>query len=306
MDLRQIAHEWAHGRDKHYKNANLFARSGTIYSYGHHFPIAKFYGLNTVLFTRHGYSVSTAKHKGYVANAIPSRCKVFHVDKVCNSYSGELSKLEHKQNLDDYRSRIARAVVASKKPRIRPDTIAGHIASAERLRTEANEYRAHFKLGGKDIADVGALAETVERAQKRAAAKQKKETAARIAKRAADYADWKAGKNDQTFNEFPVAFRFRRGTDRSRIIQTSKGAEFSATEALAAYPRLQEIRTSLGGSAETIYKPDTTNPQDAPLNISGFTVEEINHDNIVIGCHTVDWKTIEDLAEKLARLKILR
>jgi hypothetical protein len=61
MDNSMIAHEWAHGRDKKYARSNVFAESGTIYSYGRHFPMARFYsvtgGGRVVLFTSHGYSV---------------------------------------------------------------------------------------------------------------------------------------------------------------------------------------------------------------------------------------------------------
>ena len=67
----------------------------TIYSYGRHFPIARFDGANVVLFTSRDCSVSTRRHKRYVEQAIPSRCTVFVVTDPMAT-----TKEEHRRNFN--------------------------------------------------------------------------------------------------------------------------------------------------------------------------------------------------------------
>jgi len=66
-----LAHAFAQRNTTHGRtgNGNLFYENGTIYSYGYHFPIAKFID-NTVLFTLSSYSNSTAKHISIVSSAL--------------------------------------------------------------------------------------------------------------------------------------------------------------------------------------------------------------------------------------------
>jgi hypothetical protein len=299
MNNRQVAHEWAHGRDKKYANNNVFAVSGTIYSYGRHFPMARFYGLHTVLVTNHGYSVSTAKHLGYVRNAIPSRCKTFYVDKVCTSGGDDLSKVEHKANHADMLRQIAELVQESQRPKIRQTTRDEKIASAERLRLIANDYRQHFKLGGRDLADIGIAADRLAKSQRAADKRAERERLKAQQSKLAEFADWKDGKNDRTFYDMPIAFRFRKNGN-ARIIQTSKGAEFSVSSAIKAFPRLLEIRNGLSTyDSETTYRPDVASVADDCLTISGFRVESVSSEYVTVGCHIVEWSTIMELAGKL-------
>jgi len=51
---------------------HMFIEGKTIYSYGHHFPIATRTGKGTYLFTTRGYSSTTAHHKGLVRRALSS------------------------------------------------------------------------------------------------------------------------------------------------------------------------------------------------------------------------------------------
>lgn len=65
-----IAHEFAYGATEgHTGNWNMFIEGDCIYSYGHHFCIAKRVGKGAVLMTTRTYSRSTAKHIGYVWSA---------------------------------------------------------------------------------------------------------------------------------------------------------------------------------------------------------------------------------------------
>jgi hypothetical protein len=69
----QVAHVWAQQRKESMSGSNFYFEGPTIFSYGRHFPIAKFIerkGKKAVLFTTRGYSPSTSKHISYHARAL--------------------------------------------------------------------------------------------------------------------------------------------------------------------------------------------------------------------------------------------
>jgi hypothetical protein len=72
-NLSEVAHYWANQIQEEGESSSMFFRGNTIYSYGHHFPIAKHCtnsrGENYVLFTLRGYSNRTSKHISYVRSA---------------------------------------------------------------------------------------------------------------------------------------------------------------------------------------------------------------------------------------------
>lgn len=86
------------------KGSRIFYEGPVIYSYGHHYQIARYVVREDtgqcVLFNPHNYSVSTAKHRNYVRRTLPSWIKVFHVDprgdhtRHLHHYLGELRELE--------------------------------------------------------------------------------------------------------------------------------------------------------------------------------------------------------------------
>lgn len=67
----EVAHVWANQGQSEGRSGNIFFEGDTIYSYGHHFPMARLIPeKNVVLFTNAKSSVSTEKHKGIVRSAI--------------------------------------------------------------------------------------------------------------------------------------------------------------------------------------------------------------------------------------------
>lgn len=65
----EIAQEFANGSEKA-NGSRMFIEGDTVYSYGHHFSIAKRYRDGFYLFNTNEYSSSTATHKHYVLGAI--------------------------------------------------------------------------------------------------------------------------------------------------------------------------------------------------------------------------------------------
>jgi hypothetical protein len=73
-DLSHVAHLWANQLQDNARNSgNFFFEGASIYSYGHHFPIAKHVvneqGESAILFTERRYSNTTAKHIAVVRQA---------------------------------------------------------------------------------------------------------------------------------------------------------------------------------------------------------------------------------------------
>jgi hypothetical protein len=79
MNNTQVAHLWASGNKESGKGSNFFFEGDTIYSYGHHFPIARRVNENFYLITQRGYSVSTSRHISYTRRAIPGYANTFPV-----------------------------------------------------------------------------------------------------------------------------------------------------------------------------------------------------------------------------------
>lgn len=76
-----VAHVWAQQSQSEGRsgNGNFYFRDSTIYSYGAHFPIARFSADKSVVwFTRRAYSVTTSMHIRYVENAI----RGLHVERI--------------------------------------------------------------------------------------------------------------------------------------------------------------------------------------------------------------------------------
>lgn len=295
-DNASVAHMWANGVDKRYRGQNVFAENRTIFSYGRHFPMARFYGPDVVLLTSRGYSVSTSRHLKYVRRAIPAGVKVFNVVKPATGYGEALNKAEHKENLRALLDECAALVVKSRAPRLRQSTRDGLLAQAESLRKHANEYRAHFKLGGKPLENVLIAGDALARAEKREADRERRELRRRESERAERFESWKAGGDVSTagFDNFPIVFRLVAG---GRVVQSSWGAAFTAEAARRAYPRLCAIRAA----GVFPYHPDVDNVDGADrcLLVGAFRVSTVGERSITAGCHNFTWEAVDDLARAL-------
>src|SRR5512146_2854588 len=71
---REVAHVWAQQSQASGRGHNFYFDGPTIYSYGSHFPIARFVtnerDERAVLFTTRRYSKSTSRHVSYAAQAL--------------------------------------------------------------------------------------------------------------------------------------------------------------------------------------------------------------------------------------------
>jgi len=85
MRHSEVAKRFAYGHTNG-KGSRMFIEGDTIYSHGHHFPIAKRFK-GGYLFNTNGYSNSTSKHKSYVLRVLGG--KIIHIKNCDLDYSKE-------------------------------------------------------------------------------------------------------------------------------------------------------------------------------------------------------------------------
>ena len=137
---RDVANNWAQKTGKGRNGFNMFYEGDTIYSYGHHFPIARHTvdvdGEAVILQTTAKWSVSTAKHKGIVWSAAYGQAKSFTVADI-NAADDDA----HQANLADYKARIEAALNTAFRARTYTEM---YERDAYRLADNAMEYAAYF------------------------------------------------------------------------------------------------------------------------------------------------------------------
>jgi hypothetical protein len=137
-DLSKIAHIWANQLQNNAKNSssNFFFSGKIIYSYGHHFPIAKHVendnGVKAILFTEQSYSHTTSKHISIVRQAAS------HLNRIY-CYSPDYTHTDNFNSWLKQVERIAANLTKAKKPEIYLNQIA-------EISTKVNAYSSFFAI----------------------------------------------------------------------------------------------------------------------------------------------------------------
>lgn len=290
MNNSQVAHVWAQQTKSSGKGNHFFFEWTTIYSYGHHFPIATFVQPKVVLLTTRLHSVSTAGHVAKVRQAVRHDTTVFHVDNVNVAAT---DKTGHLRNFDLLRDTIKRQLTALAKCRT-SSTKARTVESVLNRVTHANAYAKHFRLGrkvtlppGHSFEELTALGQAWD-AKEQAATTQRQK--AQEKKGVAAVAGWLVGDNSQQVIVGKMAdiyLRVRSSPLGLPIIQTSHGAEFPVADALRAYPVLQQI----------VAQGETVCVTDRAIRLGEFSVDFVRADGtLVVGCHRVRWSEVQRMA----------
>lgn len=164
FDTAQCAHVWAQQTQDWGRNAKgtVYFERETIFSYGAHFPMARFARKDVVLVNRDKYSTSTSAHQGDVWNAI-RHFKRFEVKNVLAD-----SKSEHESNLMDYRRQFDAAEKGARNSRANPWSRKHALESLPGLADAANAYARLFLRKRKNVieipADLDWLANEIEKA----------------------------------------------------------------------------------------------------------------------------------------------
>ena len=104
MNNSTLSHNWANKIKNSGKGSSMFYEGDTIYSYGYHFPIAKFITIeeNTfVAYNYSSYSSTTNKHQAHVRASIPPNFDIIKVIDMSFGYYGHENNLKHYINKID-------------------------------------------------------------------------------------------------------------------------------------------------------------------------------------------------------------
>ena len=282
----EVAHIWASQSQYEGRAGNIFFEDGVIYSYGYHFPVARFapeYG-NIVLFTNKGYSSSTGKHKSLIRGAIGRDYQVIYCDD---------PKRSADHNLNKWRAAVEwmRRDFAAKTHKISRGNLAVEIfktcESAEiycmALKIAAPEWcnESNEEMTARDYVYELAKAREIKKAAARAEYEKK------AALEAADrMALWINGDNVYTggFNYLPTALRIKADS-----IQTSRGATIPVSDAIKLWPLLVRVKNS-GKTLEAGLHS---------INLGAYRFNSFDGNTLIVGCHQIGWNELEKMAIQL-------
>lgn len=256
-----VAHAFAtHGmiKEAYGERGNMFFKDNTIYSYGWHFPIARFINHNTILFTLDSYSNSTSKHIGLVSWACSHLNKIY-----CYSIDRPLENYERfKRDIDEQLIKLAKA----RKPEI-------YLHKIEIILEDLTKYLEEYLISyvpsspyidkiinlidkcKKILADAGEKIEKIKEIQK-----EEKERQKRLEKeKEKEFIDGK-------ITHFGSSYQLIRKEGEG--IVTSKGIRIDIETAKIFQELLKENKIKEGDS------------------INNYRVSKINSKTIQINCHT--------------------
>lgn len=280
-DIQTVAHLWANRHGEEAKASNLFFEGDNIYSYGHHFLIAKHVynaaGEHAALFTRKTYSKSTTAHIHLVQLA--SR----HLDLIYVP-DPDLST----DALFEYWYAEIKRIGASLGNARKPEK---YILDIQRVFAEAKRYANFFgyqipeilaSVG--EIENLGQYEEALqqERAIREAQAKREQAEALRFQK--VQLKLWRRFKTSHitTTDGFDY-LRFHKGGER---IETTQRVELPIAVGRQFYA---DVRAAIadGGCKNC--------PQKL---MDRYDVLEINAKFIRVGCHKISLKEIKSFAKQ--------
>lgn len=290
----EVFHYWANKVQAYGESGNVFFKDDKVYSYGHHFCIARHLPSGLVAFTTRGYSPTTSRHISQARSAARHLTLVY-----CHNPDESA-----RTNMNHARNAIRDALNAAEKPRIRQATRDDHRARALRIAEQANAYLAALpneESQGVEPIDTSALeaVRTALVAADEAAQKIREEQqAARIAELQESLSQWRRGEIiiRTGLHNIPPALRLgyrERYMDEPghQIVETSHGAEIPVADALKLWPIIQRVR---GGSKD--YTPGEP--------IGAYRLTQIRADgSIRVGCHDIAYSEIEGIARQLGLLE---
>lgn len=269
----ELAHVWAQQNQSEGNGSNFYFVGDTIYSYGPHFPIARFVSADIVLFTSDTYRQTTAKHISLTRRAIDSDITVIEVPIVRDGDS-----TYRELNLRYLVNQSNECVESATRRRIA--TYAEmDLERAQNYAEMATQYAALIKWRKKailsDLPDLAGLdlAEIKKRAieRERAAKEAKKKRLAKEAK------EWLNGER-ASLTGYPEIL-FRANSDKTEI-ETSEGAKVPYSAAIALWRAIHAGKPVEG------------------LRIGFYTVDKVQGDLIKIGCHKMSLKSWDKFAKK--------
>lgn len=296
FDNRQVAHVWAQQNQPEGRsgNGNLYFDNRTIYSYGRHFPLAAFFNDDIVFINDDSYSVSTAKHQGYVRQAVNHKIRIYAPTKVIQLvasyphgpewlYAIKRDLTAHFKTKID--ALILKAATANKINRPK------YLSQAQSLSFTAAKINDDTGL---DFVDVGDLPNIDHFDLDALKAEEKRKAEVKRAKEKAAYEVSKTQwLNHQSVDNHAA---IRNGDTLLRLknaeeIETSAGASFPRDHAIKAFKLIRLVKEAGGGEWR---------PEQKSIHLGHFRIDSIDENgNVKAGCHFVKWPAIEHVARLL-------
>ncbi len=328
----QVCHIWAQRNGTNAKATNLFSEGDAIFSFGHHFCIARHFA-NVVLFNQRRYGARTGKQQCYARRAVSHR-NIIEVPNLgvgsCGTQS-PLTKVYHDTNLAYLKEQIETAAQTASKARTRKEYA---LDSLRRAIANYNAYLIAFKLRNKPISidtEYGLFVEEQNRkieAIKRAEAKQARERKTKNIEYArawlADDTQLKTLGSDtsiEVLNDEPelkaaciaknqrlIAKDVQDWKDGNPGVRPDyswptilrrEGDEI-VTSKDARFPvdharKAYDILKRLRDRGETYHRNGTM------IHVGHFAIDNLYANGVVqAGCHNIQWDDIEDLASREA------
>lgn len=302
-DSGQVAHVWAQQSQPSGKNksGNIYFRDTTIYSYGRHFPIARFVSPGVVLFTDRDYSRTTSGHKQDCRRALSGKIELIFCHNP-EANSPREHSVNHQTMVADYRTLLHSA---SKARGRRADLL----RQAEVTRRKANEYRKRFCKGAMsscpvlpEIADLDNELARMDAADK---ARATRAANAKAKREAAALAEWENGARDEWKRDGKIDLDRWPAIDAARshwsaptdfrltdadTVRTNLGAEFPRSHCRKAFQAIARCRKA----------GKTWERNGQQIRVGYFQIDRIEASgDIVAGCHRIRWQEIERFAAEI-------
>jgi len=282
----EVAHIWASQSQAEGQASRIFFEGETIYSYGRHFPVARFapeYG-NIVLFTSRGYSSSTGKHKGIIRGAIPDSYTLIYCDDVSRPPSHNLAIWANRAerlraDFDKNTRKITRGNLASELF----ENNAAAFSYCEATLTPPPQWINMSDSEGNARAYVAQAAAA--RAAKREI-KQAEQNRIAALESAERLALWLTGES-VNINGFQFSNTLLR--IKGDQIETTRGAKIPVSDALKIYPLLARTKRTGGKIEAGLHN----------INLGAYRFNSFDGENLIVGCHVIAWAQIQKIAIQL-------
>jgi hypothetical protein len=285
MNNSQVAHVWAQQRKPEGEGSNFYFSGDTIYSFGGHFPIARFTEQTVnesrvVLFTiENGWGGYTGRHINFARNALSGLdvCVIECLEPAARNGSHnsprDLSEDDrHARNLADYETRYTKALASAAKARTHGPL---HIERAEKMRVTCLLYCEAFDINppawtAEEISfDKDAARERVAQAIER-----------KRAKMAKSVSEWRAGENRVFIDEYPDTLL--RLSSNGLHVETSRGASVPVKDARNLWRMVSRAQR---------WNDPVNIPPSKPFAVGDFELRNIRADGTcVVGCHTLTFE----------------
>jgi hypothetical protein len=265
----------AHGRA-----GNVFFERDTLYSYGYHFELAKLINGALWINTR-GYSNSTGRHQRYVRQSI-------NLDKVQNVFYLDFGSNQNGRSLFEpetiaryHLQKVNYCKYATKARGFKDlERLEYHFTQLQILANGAGYVldQSNFELNVYEALQVLEKRREAQRLinQRREATREAKREAERRYLKATEaerLGAWLRGEVNHTFTTLPKVYLRIKG----ETVETTKGARVPLSEALRLLAKIR-AGAMVDGS-----------------NIGGFMVTRVTLDYVQIGCHVIEFETINEL-----------